>query len=135
MADHAWRSAGVILDEVGLDGEEAASITARLRDLRKARHGSYPVECREGLIRVGKTFPIEYRVGEKGTHTPRRRAFPRLRPGVLRFAVDLEAHLVGREYAGADAFAAVRVGDDSLDAGEREALAIVILDFLDGWSK
>jgi hypothetical protein len=54
MGDHAWRS----LSEIGAcTGYPEASIGARLRDLRKARFGSFVVERRR---RSAGTF--EYRV-------------------------------------------------------------------------
>lgn len=43
MSDHAWRS----LDDIArATGDPPASVSARLRDLRKARFGGYLVERR-----------------------------------------------------------------------------------------
>ena len=61
MADHAWRTLGQIADATG---EPEASISARLRDLRKPRFGGHIVE-REYLAdgvwryRVLPAVPVE----------------------------------------------------------------------------
>lgn len=135
MVDHAWRTAGDILEEIGIPGDEAAAITARLRDLRKAEHGSYTVAHRV-VIRTDGRRVDEYRVGAKGTGEPRRRRRPDpyLRPGVRQFAVDLEAHLQAR-------FPRSRVGD-YVHAEEREhregdcgLLATIIREFAETWGR
>jgi hypothetical protein len=57
MTDAQWRT----LDEIaGLTGDPPASVSARLRDLRKARFGSHTVERRSRAARSRGLY--EYRL-------------------------------------------------------------------------
>lgn len=58
MLDGHWRTLGEIADQTG---HPEASISARLRDLRKARHGSWTVErvyVRRGLFTYRVSKPV-----------------------------------------------------------------------------
>ncbi|MHA2063050.1 MAG: hypothetical protein ACXABY_01590 [Candidatus Thorarchaeota archaeon] len=56
MEDGSWRSLHAIADILG--EQSVASVSARLRDLRKVRFGGREVQRR----RVGKTHTFEYRL-------------------------------------------------------------------------
>jgi hypothetical protein len=62
MEDQKWRTLGEIAEESGLRAE---SVSAHVRDLRKAKNGSYVVDRRARGSRVDGLF--EYRILPPGT--------------------------------------------------------------------
>jgi hypothetical protein len=65
MRDGQWRS---LADLKRMTGDLENSISARLRDLRKESFGYYLVEKRK--LKFG---PWQYRLGDRGAWTPRKR--------------------------------------------------------------
>lgn len=84
MSDHQWRTLREIED---VTGDNGASISSQLKNLRKKPQGAYTVEKR---IRGDRRDGLwEYRVGERGTHTPVKPAVLLRAEAAERFADDL----------------------------------------------
>lgn len=63
MSDGEWRTSWELGDACKLRfgrGGSDAGLTARLRDLRKAKHGGCTVDCRRRPM--GSSFVFEYRL-------------------------------------------------------------------------
>ena len=68
MSDHRWQTVNFIAHSLGIPQN---SVQAQLRNLRKARFGSYLVERRKR----GESGLYEYRVGNKGEGVPQHARF------------------------------------------------------------
>jgi hypothetical protein len=75
MTDGHWRTLEDVAARIRIatgHRDTPAAISARIRDLRKARFGAYPVRSRRAALRGGGLW--EYRIeGQRGTGSPERR--------------------------------------------------------------
>lgn len=86
MSDHGWHTLADISSALG--GAPEASISADLRLFRRSDWGAYRVDSE----RIDGGGIRRYRMGEKGTHVPRKRPCKRCTESAARIA-DLEAQL------------------------------------------